>query len=271
MQAEGGAGPFTAIVLAAQRSGRLDPLAAEANVTHKCLVPICGKPLLEHVLRALVQVPGLSRIHISIENDALEAVTQVPGACGQFGVPVDFVPAATNIADSVYAAAHDVDEPILITTADNVLLTPEAAAEVVARMRGGANAVLAVATKEAVLEAHPDGQRRFYKLADASYSNCNLYGISGPEALKLAETFRSGGQFAKNPKRIVQAFGLFNLLVVRYGLIALPRAMRRVSKRFGVRAEAVVLADGSHAIDVDNGRTYEIARQLLGRRQLSGH
>ncbi|HEX9932196.1 MAG TPA: NTP transferase domain-containing protein [Allosphingosinicella sp.] len=266
-----GAAPFTAVVLAAQRSGRLDPLAADAGVTHKCLVPIAGRPLIEHVLRTLVQVPGLSRIHISIERDAVEAVRKVPGGSGELGVPVDYVPAATNIADSIYAAAHAVDEPLLITTADNVLLTPAAVAEVVGRMHAGAEAVLAMATREAVLAAHPEGQRRFYKLRDAAYSNCNLYGLNGPKAVKLAEAFRSGGQFAKNPKRIAQAFGIVNLLLGRYGLITLAGAMRRLSKRFGVKGEAVVLADGSHAVDVDNSRTYEIARILLERRQRAGH
>jgi hypothetical protein len=37
--------PFTAIILAAQRAGQLDPLAAEAGVSHKCLVPIVGAGL----------------------------------------------------------------------------------------------------------------------------------------------------------------------------------------------------------------------------------
>jgi GTP:adenosylcobinamide-phosphate guanylyltransferase len=257
---------FVAIVLAAQRGGRLDPLADRAGVTHKCLVPIAGKPLLEHVLRALVAVPGISRIHISVERDAVAAVREVAGASGDLGVPVDFVPAAQNLADSVYAAAHRVEEPILLTTADNVLLTAAAAMQVVEKMHAGAEAVVAVAAKEAVLAAHPNGQRRFYRLSDASYSNCNLYGINGPKALRMAETFRSGGQFAKNPKRIAQAVGLLNLLILRFGLISLAGAMRRLGRRFGVRAEVVVLEDGAHAIDVDNGRTYEAARILLERR-----
>ncbi|HEX8527361.1 NTP transferase domain-containing protein [Allosphingosinicella sp.] len=260
---------FAAIVLAAQRGGRLDPLADKAGVTHKCLVPICGKPLLEHVLRALVAVPGLSRIHISIEKDAVDAVRGVRGASGDLGVPVDYVPAATNIADSVYAAAHRVDEPILITTADNVLLSSAIAEQLVERLHSGAECVLVVATREAVLEAHPDGQRRFYKLADASYSNCNLYGLRGQRALRAAETFRSGGQFAKNPKRLAETFGLFNLLLVRFGLISLQRAMARMSRHFGVRAEAVVAEDGSQAIDVDNVRTYDVARTILERRARS--
>ena len=262
---------FTAIVLAAQRGGRLDPLADKAGVSHKCLVSIRGKPLLEHVLRALVAVPGLGRIHISVESHAVEAVRAIPGASGEFGVPVDFVPAAANIADSVYAAAHRVDEPIVVTTADNVLLTPEAVRTVVDRMRDGAEGVLAVATREAVLAAHADGQRRFYRLADASYSNCNLYGLYGARALRMAESFRSGGQFAKNPTRIAQTFGLFNLLLLRFGLVSLEGGMRRVSKRFGVRAEAVVLCDGALAIDVDNSRTFDVAKALLDQRAAQAH
>lgn len=264
---QGGGAGFTAIVLAAQRGGRLDPLADRAGVSHKCLVPILGKPLLEHVLRRLIQVPGLSRIHISIEKDAVEAARTVSGAKGELGVPVDFVPSASSLADSVYAAAHGVDEPIVITTADNVNLSPATVAEMVRRMHAGAESVVAVATREAVLAAHPDGQRRFYDLRGGSYSNCNLYGIHGPRALRMAETFRSGGQFAKNPKRLAETFGLFNLLLVRFGLISIEGAMKRMSKQFGVRAEALVVEDGREAIDVDNARTYEVARELLDRRR----
>jgi GTP:adenosylcobinamide-phosphate guanylyltransferase len=263
---------FTAIVLAAQRGGRLDPLADRAGVSHKCLVPIVGKPLLEHVLRALADVPGLSRIHISVEKEAFETVRAVPGASGEFGVPVDFVAAASSLSDSVYAAAHDVDEPILITTADNVNLSPAVAAQMVQRMHDGAEGMLALATREAVLAAHPEGQRRFYKLKGGSYSNCNLYGINGPRALRMAETFRSGGQFAKNPKRLAETFGLFNLLLVRFGLISIEGAMKRMSRHFGVRAEALIVTDGTQAIDVDNGRTYDIAKLMLERRRFAqGH
>ncbi|MEA3015964.1 MAG: hypothetical protein QOI38_686 [Sphingomonadales bacterium] len=258
---------FTAIVLAAQRGGRLDPLADRFGVSHKCLVPIVGKPLLERVLRALAQVPGISRIHISIEQEAVEAARRVPGANGELGVPVDFVPSAPTLTDSVYAAAHGIEEPILITTADNVLLSPRVAADAVAKMHAGAEGVLVVATREAVLAAHPEGQRRFYKLRGGAYSNCNLYGLNGARAVRVAETFRSGGQFAKNPKRLAETFGLLNLLLVRFGLVTLDWAVRRMARRFGIKGEALVVGDGSQAIDVDNQRTYDVARQLLERRR----
>ncbi|HWT11252.1 MAG TPA: NTP transferase domain-containing protein [Allosphingosinicella sp.] len=257
--------PLTAIILAAQRGGRLDPLAAGAGVSHKCLVPIGGRPLLAHVLGALAQVEAIGRIRISVEAGAVEALRKVEGAAGELGIPVEFVRAADTITDSVYAGAEGAEGPFIVTTADNVLLTAGAVRRIADRLRAGDDAVAALSRKEDVLSAHPQGQRRFYRFTDGSYSNCNLYGLSR-RGLVLAETYRSGGQFAKKPMRIVQAVGLINLVILRYGLVSLERAMAKLGRRFGVRASAVLLEDGAHAIDVDNARTYSIAAQLLERR-----
>ena len=256
---------FDAVVLAAQRRGRIDPLAARHGVTHKCLVPIGGRPLLAHVLEALARVPGLERIRISVEPEAVESLREITGADEYLGVPVEFVPSAESITDSVYGAAEGLPGPFIVTTADNVLLTAEAVRRVAARLSMGDDAVGALARKEDVLSAHPQGQRRFYRFTDGQFSNCNLYGMSR-KGLKLAETYRTGGQFAKNPIRILQAVGLFNLVILRYGLISLDGAFRKLGRRFGVRASVVVLEDGAHAIDVDNARTYSIAAQLLDAR-----
>ena len=263
--------PFTAIILAAQRNGRLDPLAAEAGVTHKCLVPIVGRPLLEYVVEALAAVPGLRRIRIAIEPEAFDAVRKVRGVSGEAGVPVDLVPSAETITESSYAAAGGVEGPMVLTTADNVNLTPGAVQKMLDAISGGADAAVALATRSSVLAAHPEGQRRFYELADDAYSNCNLYAMAGPKALESAETFREGGQFAKNPKRLLRIIGLFNGLLFRFRLIGLDAAMKRLSKRMGLRLEAVVLEDGAHAIDVDNARTYRIAETvLLGKAAAKG-
>lgn len=250
------------IVLAAQRDGRLDPLAEAAGVTHKCLVPIDGKPLLAHVLDALATVDGVADIAISVEPGASERLRTVTDGRDQ---PIRFAAAASNIADSVYVAAEGAEGPVVVTTGDNVLLTPAAVREVVARLTNGEDAVTALARKEAVLSAHPEAQRRFYRFRDGEFSNCNLYGLSR-KGMKLAETFREGGQFAKNPMRIARALGFLNLIRLRYGLVSLDSAMKRLGKRFGVHAGAVVLPDGAHAVDVDNQRTYDIAAMLLARR-----
>jgi CTP:molybdopterin cytidylyltransferase MocA len=255
--------PFTAIVLAAQRDGRVDPLAAEAGVANKSLAPIQGAPLVRHVVDALLATPSLTRIRIVVEPQAEAAIAEAMPR----GAPVDFVTAADNLADSVHAAAVGVGGPMLITTSDNVLLTPGAVRAVLAPLAAGADVTLAVATRAAVRAAHPEGQRRFYRFADDAYSNCNLYALAGPGALPAAESFRSGGQFAKKPLRMIAALGPVNLALMLLGRLTLRGALRRVSRGFGLRVEPVVLADGSHAIDVDNARTYACADALLARRR----
>ena len=253
---------FTIVVLAAQRNGRLDPLAAEAGVTHKCLVPIRGLPLLAHVLSALGEVGDIDSIRISVEDGAADRLRPIAALSG---LPISFVTAADNIADSVYRAADGATGPVIVTTADNVLLTPSAVRQVMDELAAGSDTAVALARKEDVLAAHPQGQRRFYRFRDGEYSNCNLYGLS-QAGLKLAETFREGGQFKKNPMRIARAFGFLNLLLLRFAWVSLAGAMKRLSRRFRVKVTAVVLADGAHAIDVDNRRTYDIAALLMEKR-----
>jgi hypothetical protein len=177
------------------------------------------------------------------------------------------VAAHPNLVDSVIAAADGATFPLLITTADNVLLTPAAIAEFIAATQvSKAQASVAFTRRESVLAAHPDGQRKFYRFAEASYSNCNTYWLAGREALAAAETFRTGGQFAKHPLRIVGAFGLINLIRFRYGIGTLAAAFARFSRRFGFTITPVILSDGAVAIDVDNARTLGVAQEVLAQR-----
>ncbi|MEW5685973.1 MAG: NTP transferase domain-containing protein [Pseudomonadota bacterium] len=254
---------FTAIILAGQRPGAVDALAAGAGVANKSLVPICGAPLIRHVALAIAATPGLRRIRIVMEEASAPAVRAV---LADLRCAIDFVEAADNLADSVHAAAVGVEGPMVITTSDNVLLTPGAVRQMATAVTGGADAAVAMSTERAVLAAHPQGQRRFYRFADDSYSNCNLYALSGPRAAAAAEGFRSGGQFAKKPLRMIMALGPVNLALLLTGRLTLRGALTRVSRRFRLKVEPVILADGAHAIDVDNARTYGCAETLLAAR-----
>lgn len=255
--------PFTAIVLAAQRAGEIDPLAAEAGVANKSLVVIAGAPLIRHVVDALLATPGLTRIRIVVEPQTAAAIQAVLPR----HAPADFVTAADNLADSVYAAVSGVEGPMLITTSDNVLLTPGAVLAVLGPLTAGADVSVALATEASVLAAHPEGQRRFYRFSDDAYSNCNLYALRGAGAIQVAESFRSGGQFAKKPLRMILALGPANLALLLMQRLSLRGALRRLGRRFRLVVEPVILTDGAHAIDVDNARTYACAELLLARRQ----
>lgn len=255
----------SALVLAGKRDGTLDPLAASQNVSHKCLVTVAGRPMLAYPIAALAASPGIDRIYVSIDDPAaLDDLAEL-GPLRAEG-RLEIVRAKYNLVDSVLAAAAAANFPLLITTADNVLLTPDAVAAFEAEARRQrADAAVAFARREAVLAAHPQGQRRFYRFACGAYSNCNLYWLGTARALAAAEVFRSGGQFAKHPLRIVGAFGPINLLRFRFGIGTLEAAFARFSRRFRLSISPVVIPQGKVAIDVDHERSKRVVEEILAR------
>jgi GTP:adenosylcobinamide-phosphate guanylyltransferase len=230
-------------------------------VSHKCLVPICGKPLLGHVLDALADVPDIAEVRVALEADAHGDLAPLLADYED----VRLIASAPNLADSVLAATEGVEGPIVITTADNVLLTSGAVAQVREALEH-ADTVFALARKASVMAAHPDGQRNYYKFSDDEYANCNIYGLAGAKALNAVEVFRGGGQFMKSVKRMIDAFGLFNIAMMRFGLISRETAARRLGRKLGLTVDATVFADGALAIDVDNERTYAVCEELLAKR-----
>lgn len=258
--------PATVIILGAQRTGVVNPLAVRAGVSHKCLAPICGRPLIEWVLDIVTARPNLAAIRISIEPEAQEEVGKLLAPYADCGVPISFVDSQPGIVDSVTDAAGDDEGPFLITTADNVLLTPEGF-ELVRDTINRADATLALAREKDVKAAHPEGQKNYYQFRDHGVANCNMYGIANRRAFTAAEVFREGGQFMKNRDRMIRAFGLFNIILMGLKLVDIKGAMKRMSKRFGVTIEATMFDDGALAIDVDNERTYAVCEELLPKRK----
>lgn len=255
----------TVVILAAQRAGVVNPLAERAGVSHKCLVPICGKPLIVHVLDVVADIPEVTTVRVSVEPDANRELEPLLAPYRENGMAVGTVASSTNIVDSVIAAVAGLDGPYLVTTADNVLMSRESFETTLAALAGH-DVAMNLATKSAVLDVAANAQRRFYEFRDGGYANCNLYGIADRNALKAAEIFREGGQFMKNPGRLLTAFGIINIALFRLKLLTLDAAARRIGRKFGLRFKAIVPADGSQAVDVDNARTYDVAEMVLKQR-----
>ncbi|WP_374525486.1 NTP transferase domain-containing protein [Sphingopyxis sp.] len=252
------------LILAGRRPGAVDALAEAHGVGDKCLVPVSGWPMIAHVLGSAAATPA-RRIFVSTHHDTL-LDDLVDPVIERLGERLVIVPAADNLADSVFAAADRADFPLFITTADNCLLTPETIAEIGAEAaRLGASAGVALARREDVLAVHPEGQRRFYEFSDVAVSNCNAYWIGDRAALKAAEAFRGGGQFVKKPIRVMQAFGLINLLRFRFGLGPIHHIFQRISRHLKVDIAPLLVSNGATAIDVDNERSLRVTEALMKR------
>lgn len=260
----------TLLILAGKRDGKLDPMAAEAGVSHKCCVPICGKALLQWVLEAAIPAFPGTKVLISIHDPAV--IADLPGAKElEAQGRLMICQAQSGIVESVeYATAQAGDAvwPLMITTADNVLVTSELMRDFHAEaVAGDGDAGIVLSTREAIQAAHPEGQLRFYEFADAAIANCNLFWLRNAGALKAAEAFRQGGQFIKTKGRIAKAFGIVNLVRFRLGWFKRDTAFRAMSRRFGVPVVPYMATDGAYAVDVDDPRTYAIAEILLKQRK----
>jgi GTP:adenosylcobinamide-phosphate guanylyltransferase len=263
-------GGLTVLILAGQREGRPDPFASAMGVDFKALVPVAGRPMALHPLAAVASCPAVASIVISINaGSGLENLPDVSALSA--GGRLKVVASRQNLVDSVLEAVEHASFPVLITTADNVMLSPDAIAEIdrIARAQR-ADVAVALARREDVLAAHPQGQRRFYRFADGSYSNCNSYWIRSRSALATAELFRSGGQFVKHPRRVVGVLGIsgiFELIRFRFGLGTLEQGCRRLSRRFRLTIVPAVLSDGAVAIDVDHERSLKVAEEVIAARR----
>ncbi|MBN8846004.1 MAG: NTP transferase domain-containing protein [Sphingomonadales bacterium] len=252
------------LILAGRRPGAVDALAEAHGVGDKCLVPVAGRAMIAHVLENASLTPAtrifVSTHHLTLLDDLADPVVE------RLGARLVIVPAADNLADSVLAVADQAEFPLFITTADNCLLTAATIAEIgdeAARL--GVGAGVALARREDVLAVHPEGQRRFYEFSDVAVSNCNAYWIGDRAALKAAEAFRGGGQFVKKPIRVMQAFGLVNLLRFRFGLGPIHHIFQRISRHLKVDIAPLLVSNGATAIDVDNDRSLRVTEALMKR------
>ena len=260
---------YTALVLAAQRPGFIDPLAEKGGVSHKCLIDMDGTPMIDRVLDSLTGSKHVGQIFISIDDpDALMVLGSIKE--GVKSGLISMVQSGDNLYSSVSNALDDkVDFPVIICTADNALQTAEMVDHFCQEFsKTGADAGVSVTPAELIWSKYPDGQRRPYHLKDGKFSNCNLYGIRSRDCLIAAKPFEGGGQFAKSAKRIVQAFGLTNLILYKYGRLTLPGVFSRISKRLGIDIKPVIMPFAEAPIDVDNERTERIALRILEARRL---
>lgn len=251
------------LVLAGKRSGKLDAMAAVRGVSHKCVVPVAGVPLIEHVLGTIARTLPDAEIQVSIED--FSVIADVPTVASLHQAARLFpVPAQSNLVESISLAASSASFPLLITTADNAMLTADAIrAMLMSHM--DADALVGMARKEQIMAAHPTGKNRYYEFRDGGFSNCNLFLLRNAQAFKGAEAFRSGGQFLKTKGRLLKTFGVLSALMYRSGWFSIATMFDRISARLGVTIRPIILDDGRLAIDVDDEASLAAVEDMLLR------
>ncbi len=251
---------LAALVLAGTRAGG-DPLAAQAGVSHKALIEVGGRTMIERVVQALDAVPAVARIVVAIERP--ELLAPLPGlrppACRK---PVTTTAAAAGPSATVAAALAAEGTPLLVTTADHALLRPDWLCDFLDAAPADADAAVALARRGDVMAAAPGTRRTWLRFTEGEYSGCNLFLFRRPAAAGVVALWQRLESDRRRPLAMIRRLGFGYALRYRFGRLRLDDAMARLGRLSAARVAVVEMTDGRAAIDVDKAEDLELVRRL---------
>lgn len=255
---------YTAIVMAGSRRG-LDPMAAAAGVSHKCLVEAAGQTLLERVLETLAASPWVRHTVLCVE-EAFAAPAFVHDYIER-GMLTRLHAAGSPAASATRACElFGNDMPLLVVTADHPLLDGAMLDYFCSRAPAAGDVAVAVAQASVVLGRFPDSTRTLLRFADGPFCGCNLFALNTAAAATVTRFWMTIEAQRKKPWRIVRLLGIWPLANYVAGRLPLTRALDVISAKLGVRAAAVSLPFAEAAVDVDKPEDLALVRSILERR-----
>lgn len=252
-------GPVQALVLAGARAGG-DPLCRAEGVESKAVIDIAGQPMLSRVLRALAQSHATSGTPWVIGLEGAELARAADGMACQTVAGVGRGPAASLLK----AFNGPVTTPLLVTTCDHALLTPEMIDTFVEKsIASGADLTVGLANRATIEAAYPQTRRTYLRLGGDDVSGCNLFYLATPKALGVIRFWQRAEQDRKKPWRIAWRFGPLTALRIFMARSGVEAVFALLSRRLGVRVAPVILPFAEAAIDVDKPADLILVREIL--------
>lgn len=260
---------YTAIVLAGSR-GPDCRVAALGGVSHKALLPINGSPMLERVIAVLQAVKQIDKVLIVIETPEIlhDLPTLKPLLDSGYIQAVQAKPSpAQSALHGFEVAGAGANGPVLMTTADNCLLTPEIAEHFLGSLTGNVDVTAAMAKTDMVMQAYPEARRTRMRFRDGGAGGCNLFAFQTPEAKRVITFWREIEQNRKSPLTMLRRLGVMTALRYITNTLTLAQAIQRLGKQTGTRLATTDMPFAEAAIDVDTPEDFHLAEKILKQRE----
>jgi GTP:adenosylcobinamide-phosphate guanylyltransferase len=248
---------WTAVVLAGSRPG-WDPMARSAWVALKALLPVAGQPMVALPVAALLASPQVVAVSVSSQTPELlaSALPDDPRVSQTVSGP--------SIAATLLALCRDPDTrwPLLVTTADHALLTPEMVAQFVGEAESADLAIGAV-ERRTLMARLPDTRRTWLRFRGGAYSGANLFALAGPHVAPAIALWRGVEQDRKSGWRMIAALGWPVLLGAVLRLRDVHATAAAIGRRLGLDVRVVVLDDPLAAVDVDKPDDHRLVEAIL--------
>lgn len=231
-------------------------MALAENVSHKALIDVAGRSMLECVVTAL-HASGAGEVLVAAEDPL---VVQEAERLGARCIAVRHSPSAT-----VLCALDELGAPLLVTTADHVLLQAGWVDHIIANTSDDTDVAVMMARREQIDAEMAGSKRTYFRFADGDWSGCNLFYFRSVEARCLAEMWQRIEKDRKRPWRIAAGIGLGTLFAMLMGQLSANQAIARVGAKAGARGQLVEAPSGLAAVDVDKAEDLHQVRAYLAK------
>lgn len=258
-------GTVTAILLAGARPIP-DPLAVAAGVPVKPLAPVAGEPMINRPARALLDHPAIAQVIILTQRPDVFAAD--PATAWLADHPrVRFELGGQGIASSLLALMEqgDLPFPLLLTTADHVLLDGAMLDQFVGEAQG-ADIAVAMVEREILLARYPQSRRTWLKFRDGWWSGANIFWFGSAKARPVIALWQEVEQDRKKGWKILSAFGPFALIGALLRILTLRGGIARIGRRFGLTARLVAMTSPEACIDADKPADVTLIESILAQR-----
>lgn len=253
---------ISGVVLAGQRS-KESALLRKANVSLEIMVPVAGKASLVRVLDALRDSSLVQpRVLVGPDADMLAETEAASRLIHEY--QVEWIPPAEDPASSAIIGAETLQYPVLVTTADHALLTPEVVDRFCsAALNEEADFFCALVPFELVQNAYPKSRRTVLRFSDEPCCGANLFFIKNSLGIRAFEFWREMQQYRKRPYIVALKLGLifFSKYILRR--LSLEVAMTRLSELAGCKLGVIKLEAARVAIDVDSIEDWRLAESIV--------
>ncbi|MBX3051400.1 MAG: nucleotidyltransferase family protein [Caldilineaceae bacterium] len=254
---------FDVFITAGYDPDKADPLLAAAGVDHKSLVPVAGKPMIWHVVRAFVESRRAGEIVI---------VGLGPEHGLDFGVPVHYVPNQPSLWASQNAGVRRLrelngeDRLIVGTTADIPLLTSEIVRWFIDQSQPYDRELYwGIVPEDVMMTGFPNSKRSYLPLREGRFCSGDLYLGRLSTAEQIQEKMRG---FIENRKSVVRQLLLLGpgvILRFLFRRLAIDDLLGVVQRAFGITGKPVILPFAEAGMDVDKPFQWEQVKDYLVR------
>lgn len=257
---------YVALVLAADRSAN-DPVASKAGTACKAFAPIDGKPMVIRVLDALTATHMIEKTILC--GPPKSVLPQCPALVKRIeSGQVFWIANENSPSRSAEKGLANVSKqtPVLLTTADLALLTPEIVQYFLhSSSKANCDVTVGIIDYKLIKSAFPNSKKTVIRLRDGEFCGSNLYTFNF-QGRKLISFWRKAEDQRKRPWRLIaQILGWRSVLSYLFGRLTITQALKNISAQTGLNIKAIQLPFAQAGIDVDKADDLQLVQSIINK------